>query len=200
MNAERGHLTQLLYGAAHGDAGAESRLLDAIYHELRAMASGQVGREHRPGSLGGTALVHEVYVRLMGDRGQAWENRAHFFGAAGEAMRRILVEHARARLRVKRGGGWRRVDIDQAETTSAGDDADPADVLALDAALERLQGFDPALAEVVKLRCFIGLTVAETATALEMPARSVDRAWAAARAWLKAELAGGGSETERGGE
>lgn len=186
-------LTQLLNEAAAGDPAAEERLLNTIYDQMRRLAAGQMAREPAGGAAGplqATALVHEAYLRLMGDSNQQWDNRAHFFGAAGEAMRRILVEQARARLRIKRGGGWRRVDLDHAETASAADDVDPADVLALDEAIARLQAFDSRLAEIVKLRCFVGLTIAETAAALGVSNRTVDRDWITARAWLKAELSG----------
>ncbi len=184
-------LTQLLNDAATGDPAAEARLLGVIYEQLRRLAAGQMAHEAHAGSLQATALVHEAYLRLMGpDASQQWDNRAHFFGAAGEAMRRILVEHARARLRIKRGGGWRRVDLDHAESAGAVGDADPADVIALDDALAKLQEFDPRLAEIVKLRCFVGLTIAETAAALGVSNRTIDRDWTTARAWLKAELSG----------
>jgi RNA polymerase sigma factor (TIGR02999 family) len=189
MTQSRFPLTQILNDAAAGDPAAGERLLSAVYDQLRHLAAGQMARESPGGQLQATALVHEAYLRLLGNESsQQWDNRAHFFGAAAEAMRRILVEHARARLRIKRGGGWHRVDLDHAEAAGAADDADPGDVLALDEALARLQQFDPRLAEIVKLRCFVGLTIAEAAAALGVSSRTIDRDWTTARAWLKAEL------------
>jgi RNA polymerase sigma factor (TIGR02999 family) len=142
----------------------------------------------RPGqTLQPTALVHEAYLRLIADPAARWENRAHFFGAAAEAMRRILIERARRISRQKRGGGQAAVPLDEVEVAAPGE---PEELLAIDLALTKLQAHDPEMAEVVKLRYFAGLTVEETAEALAMSPRGVNRAWTAARAWLKRETAG----------
>ena len=183
-----GQITQLLADASAGEAGAEERLLVAVYGELRQMAQRHMARE-RPGqTLQPTALVHEAYLRLGGgEQALRFENRAHFFTAAAEAMRRILIESARRRGRVKRGGDRERVEFaTEAIATPSGDD--PEDLLLLNDLIQRLEAQDPEVALVVKLRHFVGFTVAEAAQALERSERSVYRQWSIGKAWLKREL------------
>ncbi len=198
MGEHTSDLTGLLGALERGEAGAESRLFEAVYDELRRMAAGMMAREGPGRTLRATDLVHEAYLRLVPEGGSAaWESRAHFFGAAAEAMRRILVDRARARARLKRGGNWSRVDLEAVDT---GEDSDPGPVLALDGALARLEAFDERAAEIVKLRCFVGLTIAEVAQALSLSTRTVNRDWLVAKAWLKGELApGSGEPAERRG-
>jgi RNA polymerase sigma factor (TIGR02999 family) len=148
------------------------------------MAAAKLKREAPGHSLQATALVHEVYLRLLGGGG-TWENRAHFFSAAAEAMRRILVERARRKGRLRHGGGRRRVELDDADLVAS---APSLDLLALDAALDRLAQRHPAKAELVKLRHFAGLTLGEAAEVLGVSRRSADREWAFARAWLFREI------------
>ncbi len=163
------------------------RLLDALYPELRRLAQAKMAVERADHTLSPTALVHEAWLRLVDANAQTFENRAHFFSAAAEAMRRILIEHARARARVKRDGG-QRVDLDAIEAAvERGLDTDQ--LLALDTALEALEALDPEMAEVVVLRWFGGLSVEEAAAALDTSPRTVNRLWTAARAWLLVHIA-----------
>jgi RNA polymerase sigma factor (TIGR02999 family) len=140
-----------------------------------------------------TALVHEVYLRLF-QGNPAFHNRAHFFTAAGEAMRRILVERARRMSRVKRGSGKPLLDVSGLSEVLAGPSVDPADVLAAHEAIRKLEEFDPRAADIVKLRCFVGMSVAEAADALQISPRTLSRDWQSARAWLRQELACPGEE------
>jgi len=178
--------TRLLEAAAGGDRQAAADLLPLVYDELRGLAAAKLAVEAPGHSLNPTALVHEAYLRLVGD--QQFDGQGHFFAAAAEAMRRILVNHARDRNRLKRGGGRRRVDLDRLTgLAAAGDD----DLLGLDDALDRLAEDYPAAAELVKLRFFGGMTLGEAAEALGMFRRTADRHWSFARAWLADALAGG---------
>jgi RNA polymerase sigma factor (TIGR02999 family) len=178
-------VTRLLAALGQGDRVAAEELVVLVYDELRRLARAQLRRE-RPGqTLQPTALVHEAYLRLVADGAPAWDNRGHFFAAAAEAMRRILVERARARGRIKRGSGARPTTL--AEDSAVVEPA-PEEVLALDHALDRLEARDRQMAEVVKLRYFAGLTVEETATSLALSPRSVNRMWTGARAWLLAQM------------
>ena len=157
------------------------RLLPLVYDELRELAKVRLGHE-RPGhSLQATALVHEVYMRMLAGESPSWNGRRHFFHAAAEAMRRILIEHARKRGRVKRGGGRIQVTLGDVEV---GAGLPLEDILVLDEAIKRLEEQDARMAEVVHLRFFAGLSVEETAQALEVSERTVKREWAVARAWL----------------
>lgn len=166
-----------------GEAAAD--LLPLVYEELRKLARARMARE-RPGqTLQPTALVHEAYLRLSGDGDAPWASRAQFFAAAAEAMRRILIEKARRSRRRKRGGGRRRVTLDEGLLQA---EPAPEEILALDQAIDRLEARDAAMARVVKLRYFAGLTVEETALALETSPRTVKRLWTAGRAWLHREL------------
>lgn len=170
---------------SHDRRAATDRLLPVVYAELRRMADRQLSRE-RPGqTLQPTGLVHEAYLRMIDDRPLPWASRGHFFAAAAEAMRRILIERARRYARNKHGAGRRRVTLDP-DTPDVS--VSPEDFLTLDRALDRLTERDPAMAEVVKLRYFAGLTVAETARCLALSPRSVNRQWTAARAWLLREV------------
>ena len=179
-------VTELLAAAGQGDAAARSRLLSAVYHQLHAEAKRQMADE-RPGhTLQTTALVDEAYLRLLGNDPVAFANRGHFFAAAAEAMRRILVEHARNRLRLKRGGEARREPI--TESLLASREWDPAELLALDEALQKLESLAPRQADVVKLRFFAGLSVDDAAKALSISPRTLDADWRLARAWLHREL------------
>ena len=175
-------VTRILSAIERGDAGAAGRLLPLIYDELRKLAAKKLEHE-RPGqTLQPTALVHEAYLRLVGnDPKKPWDGRGHFFAAAAEAMRRILVDRARDRRRQKRGGGRKRVriDLDALRDEPPGDD-----LLALDEALEKLAIEDPAGAELVRLRAFAGLSLAEAAEVMGIGRRTADRYWAFARAWL----------------
>lgn len=180
-----GELTQILEAISAGDRDAADRLLPLVYDELRALAGARMARERAGHTLQPTALVHEAYLRLFGKVAPRWENRAHFFGAAAEAMRRILIERARRQARLKRGGARERIPL----TEIAGEQTlDAEELLSLDRALDQLEAKDPAMARVVKLRYFAGLTVDETAAALDVGSRTVDRHWTAARAWLQREL------------
>ncbi|HVR29648.1 MAG TPA: sigma-70 family RNA polymerase sigma factor, partial [Thermoanaerobaculia bacterium] len=177
-------VTQILQALTAGDDRAGDELFAVVYGELRRIARAVSARERPDHTLQPTAVVHEAYLRLVGGESPRWENRAHFFGAAAEAMRRILIDHARRKASLKRGGGRRRASL----TDLPEPDARLEDLLALDQALDRLEERDPAMAEVVKLRYFAGLSVEETAKALGTSPRSVSRAWTAARSWLRREL------------
>lgn len=180
-------LTQLLNEIAAGRTQAAEELLPLVYTELRKLARSRLGREAPGRSLGATSLVHEAYVRLVGDPEYRWENRGHFFAAAAEAMRRIVIDRARARNRIKRGGDMHRIPL---PIDLAGEGMSPEQVLALNEALSRLERQDPRMADVVKLRCFAGLTVPETSRALTLSSRTVNRLWTAARAWLRDNVGG----------
>jgi RNA polymerase sigma factor (TIGR02999 family) len=179
-------ITHLLASAAAGDHQAAADLLPLVYDELRKLAAARMAAENPGHTLDATGLVHEAYLRLIGD--QHFEGRGHFFAAAAEAMRRVLVNHARERNRLKRGGGRKRVDLDRLTGAAAATDQD---LLELDDALNRLMSEFPVAAELVKLRFFAGMTLGDAAEALGMPRRTADRHWAFARAWLADTLAGG---------
>lgn len=181
------HATQLMQAAAAGEAGARERLLALIYEQLRAMARRRMGAEKADHTLQATALVHEAYLRLIGSHSASWTSRVEFFHAAAEAMRRILIEHARRRKRIKRGGGRSREPLEMLDL-AVEDCAE--DVLAVDAAIAQLESHDPRAAQVVRLRFYAGLSVDDTAAALGMSERSVKREWSFARAWLYRQLGG----------
>ena len=175
-------VTQILSAIEQGDPHAPEQLLPLVYHELRQLAAQKLAQEKPGQTLQATALVHEAYLRLVDvEKAQHWNSRGHFFAAAAEAMRRILVNRARDKGRLKRGGGRQRVDLENI--------CDPAtishdDLLDLDDALERLAGVHPGCAELVKLRFFAGMTLDQAAAALGLARRTADREWAFARAWL----------------
>src|SRR3990170_707056 len=179
------NVTGLLQKIAHGDAEAASELIPLIYGELRRIAAHFMAHERHDHTLQTTALVHEAYLRLVEQRHNNWNNRAHFYGAAAGIMRRILVDHARARRTGKRGGGAPRVPLEDAAAL-AGDQ--PEVLLRLDAALTRLAERSPRQVRVVELRFFVGLDVEETAEALAVSPKTVKRDWSVARAWLLREL------------
>jgi RNA polymerase sigma factor (TIGR02999 family) len=180
-------VTRILSQIESGDAAAAERLLPLVYDELRKLAAAKLAWEKPGQTLQATALVHEAYLRLV-DRGQAqdWNGRGHFFGAAAEAMRRILVDNARRKRSLKHGGQRRRVDLDSACLAT-----EPAslDLLALDEALSKLAADEPAKAELVKLRFFAGLTMPQAADVLGISLATAERYWTFARSWLYAELA-----------
>ena len=179
-------VTHLLHAIEHGDAHAAGELLPLVYEELRKLAASKMANEAPGQTLQPTALVHEAWLRLAGPDGQAmFRNRAHFFGAAAEAMRRILIENARRKQAGRHGGGQQRVDIDEVELAP---EASNDDLLALDEALEKLGAQDQPKAELVKLRYFVGLTIEEAAEVLGISAPTAKRHWAFARAWLYAEM------------
>ena len=179
-------VTQILSRIEAGDPRASEDLLPLLYEELRRLAACRLAKEKPGQTLQATALVHEAYVRLVGGpSNQHWNGRGHFFAAAAEAMRRILIEQARRKNRVRHGGELRRVDFDSELQIS--DEADE-NLLALDEALKRLSIEDRKAAEVVKLRYFAGLTIEETAMVLNLSVRTVNRHWAYARAWLFRQL------------
>ncbi len=185
MDDRVSRVTQLLGAIQQGKAQAADELLPIVYEELRKLARSRMARE-RPGqTLQATALVHEAYLRLVGDADPGWDNRAHFFAAAAECMRRILVDRARRRARIRHGGEQMRVTL---EEVAAVDDNNGAEVLAVEQALERLEQIDPAMARVAVMRYFGGLEVEECAAALGQSPRTVNRLWSAARAWLQREL------------
>ena len=179
-------VTRILAQIRDGDASASEQLLHEVYAELRRMASHKLARERAGQTLQATALVHEAYLRLIGAESPQWNGRAHFFAAAAEAMRRILVESARRKHRLKHGGGQRRVDLDSECLVG---EAPSVDILALDMALDKLAASDPQKAEVVKLRFFAGLSMPQVAEALGISLATAERHWTFARSWLYAELA-----------
>ncbi len=179
-------VTRILSAIEHGDPHAAEQLLPLVYQELRALAAQRLAQEKPGQTLQATALVHEAYLRLMdGDQAPHWNSRGHFFAAAAEAMRRILVDNARRKKTEKHGGKRKRIDFSQAEPITQ---AEPDAVLDLDEALTILAGEDPEAAEVAKLRIFAGLSVEEAAQALSTSRANAYRQWAYARAWLHARL------------
>ena len=187
-------ITRLLEGMRAGDPAARERFADAVYQELKKIARQQL-RGERPGhSVQASALVNELYVRMMGREGAAWENRAHFFTAAASNMRRILIDQARARRSQKRGGDLNRVDLDdQLYVSAEADDAEAEKLIALDDALGELARMDERQARIVELRFFAGLTAEEAAEAMGISRRTVMREWSMARAWLHDRLKGAGA-------
>ncbi|MBY0523163.1 MAG: sigma-70 family RNA polymerase sigma factor [Gemmataceae bacterium] len=187
-------VTRILNAIDRGDPGAAEHLLPLVYDELRRLAAQRLAEE-RPGqTLQPTALVHEAYLRLVdADQATRWNSRGHFFAAAAEAMRRILVDNARRKHSLKRGGDRRRVDFDEG-TLSAPEP--PEDLLALDAALSKLAEKDRAAADLVQLRYFGGLTLPDAAETLGISPRTAGRLWAFARAWLRREVEGNDSRGE----
>jgi RNA polymerase sigma factor (TIGR02999 family) len=179
-------VTRILDALAQGDAHAAEQLLPLVYAELRRLAAQKLAHESPGQTLQATALVHEAYLRLVGGaKGLDWNGRGHFFAAAAEAMRRILVEKARRKRRVRHGGGRTRIELDEACPVAQ----PPAeDLLALDEALTRLAARDPLRADLVKLRFFAGLSMPEAARALGISLATAERHWAFTRAWLYAEL------------
>lgn len=180
-------LTRILAAAAAGDSNAAAELLPRVYQELKRMAAAKMRREKAGHTLDATALVHEAYLRLLDNQtAPSFDNRAHFFATAAEAMRRILVENARRKSRLKHGGNYQRVELTSPQVSPG---ADPGEVLAIHEALDRLAAEDDLGAQIVKLRYFAGLSVEEAGEALGLSRASAYRHWKYARAWLQCELA-----------
>ncbi len=190
------HVTEILSGLDDGTLDATpaaEELLDAVYDELRRLARGYLRRERSDHTLEPTALVHEAYLRLADQDRVAWRGRTHFFAVGAKMMRRLLVDHARRRGRVKRGGEWHRVTLDHAVTPLLGKELDRDEVLALDLAIEKRGRLDERQGRIGELRFFAGLDVAEVAEVLGVSKRTVEGNWTHARAWLKRELSGRGT-------
>lgn len=183
-------VTRILERARQGDSQAAATLLPIVYEELRRLAAQKMSREAAGHTLQPTALVHEAWLRLGGEAAPAFQNRAHFFGAAAEAMRRILIERARRRRTAKRGAGVEILDLDGLEISAPA--ADDDQLLALNEALEKFAAVDPRKAELVKLRYFVGLDFEETAAALGIAVPTAKQWWAYARSWLTVEMRGAG--------
>ncbi|MHC4991505.1 MAG: ECF-type sigma factor [Planctomycetota bacterium] len=189
-------VTELLSSVAADEPGAAERLFPLVYEELRRLAGARMARERSDHTLQPTALVNEAYIRLIGEGDPGFSERRHFFAAASEAMRRILIEHARAHGRVKRGGARRRQELRDHDAAVT---HEPGNLLALDEALRELEREDPRMAEIVKLRFFVGLSAAQAAEALGVTRRTVLREWATARAWLRVAMGGAGTAAGDGG-
>lgn len=178
-------ITRILDGVEHGDPKAAEELLPLVYEELRRLAAHKMANEAPGQTLQPTALVHDAWLRLVGSDNQRWDSRGHFFSAAAEAMRRILIDNARRKQALRHGGGQQRVDISEIE---AAGDAEDEKLTALDEALHKLVVRDAQAAELVKLRYFAGLTIEEAAQALGISVATANRLWAYARAWLYTEM------------
>ncbi len=188
-------VTHMLSAIERGDSQAAEQLLPIVYEELRKLATQRMGQEAAGHTLQATALVHEAYLRLVGKsagRDANWDGRGHFFAAAAEAMRRILIDHARAKGACKRGGSKPKLRLNAADLTV---ENVPAELLDLDEALTKLAEEDPVKAELVNLRFFAGLGLKEAAAALQISPSTADRYWAYARAWLYHEMTRGGGES-----
>src|SRR5687768_11902231 len=183
-------VTGLLIGWSVGDQAAGEALMAAVYDELHRQAARAMRRETPEHTLQTTALVSEAYLRLIDQRRVQWRNRAHFFGIAAQLMRRILVDHARGRLSAKRGGGAQTLTLGDADSAHEAQGESAVDVLVLNEALEKLAALDPHHARIIELRYFGGLTIDDTAEALDISPATVKREWAVARAWLRRELGG----------
>ena len=178
-------VTCILVAIERGDANAAEKLLPLVYEELRRLAKHKMAQEAPGQTLQATALVHEAYIRLLGSEAGSWSNRAHFFAAAAEAMRRILIENARRKQRLKRGADYRKVELDDVDIAIEGP---PIDLIALDEALSKLVEEDPPAAELVKMRFFAGLTLDQVAAVLGISRRTANRNWAYAKAWLYQQI------------
>ncbi len=174
-------VTRILEAAQKGDPQAADELLPLVYDELRKLAAHKMAQQPPGQTLQATALVHEAWLKLVGSGREHWEGRRHFFSAAAEAMRHILIDRARKRLAIRHGAGQQRLDIDEVEVAAP---VEQETVLALNEALDELEKTDPAKAEVVKLRFFIGLSERETAEILGLSERTIERYWSYAQAWL----------------
>ncbi len=181
-------VTRILGAIEQGDARAADELLPLVYEELRRLATAKMSQEPPGQTLQATALVHEAYIRLVGSQDPNWSGRTHFFAAAAEAMRRILIDNARRKQRLKRGGGQQKVGLTDAEPAIEGSSND---LIALDEALARLAEMDKTKADLVKLRYFAGLTLEQAAGILNLPERTAKRYWAHARAWLYRQVTDG---------
>lgn len=182
-------ITCILESIERGDPKAAEELLPLVYGELRKLAGAKMAGESPHQTLQPTALVHEAWLRLVGNQEPKFENRAHFFGAAAEAMRRILIDNARRKQAIRHGGDQQRVNLEEVELATPGDDDE---LLAVNEALDKLEAHDPVEAKLVKLRYFVGLTLKEAAEVLGVSVRTADNYWAHARAWLYREIKGQG--------
>lgn len=179
-------VTRILSQIESGDPSAAEELLPLVYDELRKLAAAKLAHEKPGQTLQATALVHDAYIRLVDvEKAQHWNSRGHFFGAAAEAMRRILVENARGKARHKRGGDWNRIDLEELDLVNA---VTPEQLLGIDEAIEKLVTEDPLAGELVKLRYFAGLSLDQAAIALGISPATAYRHWAYARAWLRTTL------------
>jgi RNA polymerase sigma factor (TIGR02999 family) len=179
-------VTRLLQAIEQGDSQATNELLPLVYDELRKLAAQKLTHEKPGQTLQATALVHEAYVRLVGsDSDQQWNSRGHFFAAAAESMRRILIENARSKAREKHGGEWQRVNFEELDVSTS---VTPDQLVALDQAIDRLTALDQLAGALVKLRYFAGLDLAQAASAMQVSPATAYRHWAYARAWLHSEL------------
>jgi RNA polymerase sigma-70 factor, ECF subfamily len=188
MDKDPNQVTQLLISLRGGDRSAAQKLMPLVYDEFKALAAHHLAGERKNHTLQPTALVHEAYLRLIDQTRVDWQGRTHFFAIGSQAIRRVLIDHARSRARAKRGGGMARVELDDA-VALAPERAE--DLLALDEALEKLEKLDARQAKVVEMRFFGGMTVEEVAEALGVSKRTVEGEWTMARAWLLRELTGG---------
>jgi RNA polymerase sigma factor (TIGR02999 family) len=188
MQPEPEQVTQILDAVGAGDPQAAEKLLPLVYEELRRLAAAKMANEAPGQTLQPTALVHEAWLRLVHDPAQNWQNRAHFFAAAAEAMRRILIDLARRKSQIRHGGQYRRVDL---EGTNIALPDDRERLLQVHEVLDQLAAIDPLKADVVKLRFFVGLTNSDIAKLLNLSERTVERAWSFAKAWLFAEIKSG---------
>ena len=189
-DSRKQEVTRILADMSAGRPQPSGELFPLVYDELRELARGKMAHEPAGHTLQATALVHEAYLRLLGDDNPQWQNRAHFFAAAAEAMRRILVERARRVACIKRGGKVKRVEMPE---DLAADDSRSAELLSLDEALDRLEAYDKRKSDIVKLRYFVGMTIEETARSLDVSPATVKSDWFYARAWLHREVADDGS-------
>ena len=188
MTESPGDVTILLGRMSSGDAAALDRLLPLVYHELRRLAARCMDRESAGHTLQPTALVHEAYLRLVGQDRANWQNRAQFMGVAAQLMRRILVDHARRRCAAKRGRPM--TTLDESDARQAANVSQPEEILAIHLTLERLERLDPQQGRLVELRYFAGLSAREAADAMGLPLRTAEREWSTAKAWLRAQLSG----------
>lgn len=183
--SENAEVTQLLTALTRGDDGAASKLIPAVYDELRRLAGSYMRRERSDHTLQATALVHEAYLKLIEQKAVNWQSRAHFFGIAAQLMRRILIDHARGHTRQKRGGEQKKVSLDEAYIFT---EKQADELLAVNDSLDRLEKIDPRQARVVEMRFFGGLSVEEAAEVLGVSPKTVKRDWSVAKAWLYADL------------
>lgn len=185
MDSVSENVSQLLHHLNRGDAGAEAKLIPVVYDELRRLAAHYMRRERPDHTLQATALVHEAFLRLTVQKDVSWQGKAHFFGVAANLMRHILIDHARARLRVKRGAGGQKISLDEGLLLT---EARSAELLAVNDAMDRLASLDPRQARIVELRFFGGLNVEEVAELVGVSPKTVKRDWSLAKAWLYEDL------------
>jgi RNA polymerase sigma factor (TIGR02999 family) len=188
-------ITRILNAIEQGDAKAADKLLPLVYEELRRLAAQKMSHEPPGQTLQATALVHEAYIRLTGSQDQNWRGRTHFFAAAAEAMRRILIDNARRKKSLKRGGGFNKIEIeDSVMTNNKSSKID--ELIALDEALKKLEGIDKVKADLVKLRFFTGLTIEQSAAILGISHATAERYWDYTRSWLHLEITKGNEATD----